>query len=453
MHRTRVGILLIGFVALLLSAQTALGQWTLDPGGVWDIPNNRRIAWNPATGDIGNMGNAGVVFSIGPPPAGAQGGFFAGTLSAFAAFSAWNAYGTIPTVRIKLVLGNAGSKIPVRWAALAGTPGQALNGAINFNPEPIELHNTRVLRTDGWNLDFTGTVPDLIDEYDVYTTTVHEIGHTIGLDHPRSNTQVMTPQNTARKRVGGSWDVIEQRTPFNGEPTDLSGAALPLRARAYLGPRNLERFGLGDVAGAITLYSAPIASIAGVLTRIVVLDTEESGTGTDGCGGTYASTVFNASAHDAALAAYAGYRTRLVRLPVPPGVTVTNMVASTGWTITRESAAVKVEYGGSGGLMPGEAMNFSFDADAEPGEARPNVRWAIEGMTDYDDSDPEEGRGGSAPGFDPDDFTVLDGAYTYVFAEEQDAWVLIPFDPVVAPLTPCGGGSGRVDTHVLPASP
>ncbi len=226
--------------------------WTLSGGGVWDIPNEQRIAYDPAAGAIGNMGT-GVVYNVAAAPAGAQAGA-AG--QATAAFNTWDALGSA-TVRINLVSGTAAAaNVPLSWVDPDDlVPGATTNALINFDPRAIELDNTRTLRTDGWTLDFAGTRPDLVDEYDVYTTTVHEAGHSIGLGHPSTRVEVMTPQDTARQSATGGWRAIEQTTPFAGQPTDLDGGALPDDARAYSDPR--ADLTADDELGARTLYSPP----------------------------------------------------------------------------------------------------------------------------------------------------------------------------------------------------
>src|SRR5207244_1785246 len=106
-------------------------SYTLSAGGVWDIPNGRRPAFNPAAGGIGNMGAAGVVFNIGAPPAAAQAGA-AG--QATGAFNAWGALGG-NNIRINLGAGAAaGANIPLTWNGGLTAPGSTTNAAINFNP-------------------------------------------------------------------------------------------------------------------------------------------------------------------------------------------------------------------------------------------------------------------------------------------------------------------------------
>src|SRR5205085_6702077 len=141
-------------------------------------------AWNPATGDIGNMGAAGVVFNVAAAPANVQAGAAA---QAANGYTFWNALAAIPSVRINFAAGAAAAaNSKTAWGALAGTTlGSADNAAINFNNRDITLNNNLTRRSDGWNI----FKPGGITEFDTFTVNDHEAGHVLGLNHPGRNTQ------------------------------------------------------------------------------------------------------------------------------------------------------------------------------------------------------------------------------------------------------------------------
>lgn len=397
----------------------AADLWALDVSGVWDVPNNQKIKWNPATGNIGNMGNAGVTYNIAAAPAAAQAGAAA---AAGNAFQTWNLYGALPTVRIKFTsqAAAAGALIPLSWGNEA-SPGAATGAAPGYSPDPIILNQARTLRTDGWSLDLAGTRPGLIDEYDVYTTVIHEVGHPLGLGHPGSISQVMTPQNTARG-AGGKWRAVEQVTPFVGQPLTLAGGAQANGALDYKNPR--ASFGFGDALGAITLYSAPIAKITSLFTAAGA-----------GGGGDYSYTVDNLSAFGNidGMDVRAGYQTHAISIPVAASISVYDLIAPAGWSIQRESDAVLVSYIGGEGLLPGESLSFSFSSDMAPTQSAPNMRWRIEGLGGCAAATDDD-RGCATPDFDTSDFGVLDGTYTYAFDQNADGWVMTPLSMVLAPV-------------------
>ncbi len=411
-----------------LASASAQTTWALSGGGVWRFKNGAlgRVAFNPAVGNIGNMGAAGVSFSSAAPAA-VQGGAAAGNAAVAQAFARWDALKIIPFVRIKLVAG-ANANLPVTWAANLGTPGVTGNAAVNANPRSIRLNTGeangrgKTLRTDGWNIDKPGTRNGLIDEYDVFGTTFHESGHGIGLHHPASNAQVMTPQDRARTAADGKFRAVEQTTPFAGQPTDLAGAALPAGARAYLNPRG--NMGFGDLIGAATIYSAPIAQIASVFTA----------GGGGGGRNRFAYTLTNGSGLDTATGMRTGYLSRSALIPVADGIDVTNLQIGAGWTARRDRSGIRIEAEGDGGLLPGESLDFSFDSSAIAGSALPQVRWRVEGLGDpVADGDGEEDMG-MAPEFDPTDFGVDDGTFTYRFDDGLDDWQMIRMDSVVTPV-------------------
>lgn len=421
--RGRAWLLLLPAVILASLASPAQGQsqWVLDVSGVWDGPGNRKLQWNPAAGQIGNMGNAGVSFHIGAAPAGAQAGAAA---AAAAGFQPWHRLGQIPTVRINFAAqaAAAGAKLPVTWGVTA-FPGEATGAAPGYNPDPIVLNQARTLRTDGWSIDRAGTRPALIDEYDVYTTMVHEVGHPLGLGHPGSMQQVMTDQTTARGNAASNWRFVEKPTPFVGQPLLLGGGAQPAGALDYKDPR--AKLSFGDALGAITLYSAPVALITSAFNPRA---------GRADGGGDYTYRVDNVSAHGTldGEALRAGYDTRTVTIPVDASIVVSDLVASAGWSLTRTADAV-VATSQSSGLLPGEDLEFSFFAPAPPTDALPSVGWSIEGLGACAAASDDD-RGCASPGFDPANFGVLDGTYTYRFDMAGDRWEVLPHDLVLTPV-------------------
>ncbi len=416
-------------LAVLGAVRPGLG-YTLSGGGVWDIPNSQRIAYNPAAGAIGNMGT-GAVYNVAAAPAGAQAGA-AG--QATAACTTGDGRDTLFT-RINLVSGVAGAaNVPLTWdppAGLGGAPGLTTNAAVNFNPRNIMLDNTRTLRTDRWSLDFAGTRPDLIDEYDVYTTAVHEIGHSLGLGHPGTANVVMTPQDTARQNAAGSWRAIEQTTPFAGQPLNLSGAALANGTLAYQDPR--AALAADDISGVRTLYSAPILSL---IARILELRPHRF---------KYFYTLINRSDSDA------DYFTHEIIIPVPSTLKigelmlepppkesdlgrVSGAVPDQLWQFVRTEAGIALDYMGTGGLGPQSALSFSFEADAGPVMVTPRARWGMLGLElglpgagDLSDQDDPN----MLPAFDPRDFAVLDGSFTYALVGE--VWQTVPLGAIPAP--------------------
>src|SRR5882757_6887208 len=102
-YRTVVGVLSTAVLMGAVSESLAASLWTLSAGGVWDIPAGKRVAWNPATGAIGNMGN-GVVFNIAAAPANVQAG---AAVQAASGYTFWNSLAAIPSVNINFVAGAA----------------------------------------------------------------------------------------------------------------------------------------------------------------------------------------------------------------------------------------------------------------------------------------------------------------------------------------------------------
>ncbi|HEY2842970.1 MAG TPA: hypothetical protein VGJ09_04940, partial [Bryobacteraceae bacterium] len=415
---------------LLLIATDAQAQslWTLSGGGVWDIPNQKRVAWNPATGAIGNMGQAGVIFSVNAAPANVQAGAAA---QAANGYLFWNQLAAIPSVRINFVpfrIPLAAPKSIVSWGAPgAGVLGDANNPAINFNNRDITLSNTLTLRSDGWN------IRGAVNQFDTSTINVHEAGHVLGLNHPGAITQIMT-QTGASLGAGGRFKTVEQVTPFAGQPLGLNAAGVPANALAagtptYNTPRST--FGFGDALGAMTLYSAPISRISSAFAPLGI------GTGrftymvnNDSAEGTVGSAQFSSA-----------YDEKKFVIPVAPGVPVSNLIAPSGYTITRESSDVLVQSTSpSFDLKPGGQLQFSFDSTDQLAFTKPNAHWSIFGLgtdsTEDPSLDPDSDGPAVAPPFDINDFGVLDGTYDYQFNAATDNWDIVPFADVVTPIVP-----------------
>ncbi len=399
--------------------------WNLGPGGVWDVPGARRVAWNPTNGGIGNMGNTGLPIHIADPPGGTQNG---AVNSVNGATGTWEfGSGNSPPVRIKFAAPGpeANAKAKVVWGDAGGSPGVVdTMGTGNFNAQIMTLDSVRTRRTDGWNLDFTGigTREGTIDEYDVFTVAVHEWGHVVGLDHPPGMNALMTPQDTSRMTAGYFWRAAEQTTPFGGQPMKLGGGALPDGSFAYLNPRNSVAG--DDVTGAATLYSAPIAKITAA--------TADQGGGVT----RYTYTALNDSSRRPQGGFEADYQVREVVIPVAAGATIANLMLageSQNFTVTRMGnriiAKVRPDPGGMGDLVgfePGKSLQIIFDSMDPMTHTQPEARWMSRAF---------QADGGAAPdGFDPFNYSVQGGNHNYRFNAAMDKWEILQFPLVVAPV-------------------
>lgn len=414
MTRHQKPLSLVAAAGLAMTGTQAAFGWNMSGGGAWDTPNARRLIWDPTTGKLGNMGNTGVIYSVGAAPAAIQGNAAAGKTAVTNSFAAWNALAS-QKVRINFKEGAANVKVPMIWENLAvdDRPGVTLNAAVNYNPRAIQLHNGTVLRTDGWNLDYAGTRPDDIDEIDVYTTTVHEVGHSLGLGHPSANTSIMTPQNQARQNAGGLFRAIEQTTPFVGQPTKHlnGGGALPNGALAYNNPRGAMVD--DDATGAITLYSAPMIDISG--SNLVT---------TEGVECRY--TITNESAVVGSFKA--DYLVRSVTIPVNAVVPVDSLFAPAGWTITRNANDVTVTADtAAGALAPGASLDIFFIGRVyEVTNVEPANSWR---SNKY--SQPNSGVG--AP-FNVSNWMVDNGRKDYIYNGNTDMWQMRQLDLVPSPI-------------------
>jgi hypothetical protein len=409
---------------LLLAAGLAVGAatafspaalaWNMSGGGAWDVTNAKRLVWNPTNGGLGNMSNGGLIYSVGARPAGIQGGAADGKTAVTNSFAAWNALAS-SKVRINFKEGAANVKIPMTWENLAADdrPGITTNAAINFNPRAIQLHNGTVLRTDGWNLDYTGTRPADIEEIDVYTTTVHEVGHSLGLGHPSNTGRVMSPQDVSRQNVNGLFRSVEQTTPFAGQPTKFlnGGGALANGAKAYNNPRGSLTD--DDAVGAITLYSAPMIDISG--SNLVT---------TEGVECRY--TITNNSAVVGGFKA--DYLIREATIPVDPIVPVDNLFAPAGWTITRNANDVTVTANNAAAaLLPGATLDIFFIGRVyEVTNVQPSNRWRSNKFS-------QDGSSVAAP-FTLSDWAVDNARKDYIYDGNTDKWVMRNLDLVPSPI-------------------
>lgn len=390
--------------------------WNMSGGGAWDVPNARRVVWNPTNGNLGNMGNAGVTYSVGAAPGAAQAGAVA---AAEASYSPWNNLAS-SKVRINFKKVNAGAKVPLTWENLPADdqPGVTTNAATNFNPRLIKLHSGNVLRTDGWNLDFGGTRPDTIDEVDIYTTAVHEVGHAVGLGHPAANNKVMTPQNQSRQEADGLFRGIEQTTPFVGQPQNLAGGALPNGARAYFDPR--ASLTDDDAVGAVTLYSAPMIDISG--SNLVTTEGVES-----------RYTITNDSAQVGGTRA--DYLVRQVSIPVDAVVPVDSLFAPAGWTITRNANDVTVTADtAAAALIPGQQLEIFFIGRVyEVTNVEPSNRWRSNKYS--------QPNSGIAAPFTVTDWAVDNGRKDYIYNGNTDKWDFRQLPLVPSPIPTPGAGA------------
>jgi hypothetical protein len=427
MNRTfKAAALLSAVVAMTaVSAVKAQSLWTLSGGGVWDIPAGKRVTWNPATGAIGNMGT-GVIFNVAAPPANVQAGAAA---QAALGYTFWNALSAIPTVNIKFVAGAAAnSKSTTSWGAI-GPVGSTGNAAVNFDPRNITLSNTLAVRSDGWNI-FNPAGPAASQQFDTFSINVHEAGHVLGLNHPGSVSQIMT-SGGAVLAAGGKWDAVKQVTPFAGQPLSLNGAgvptnALPAGTPTYFQPQTL---GLGDALGAITLYSAPISAITSAFTNL------------GGGIGRFTYTASNDSAQGQVNGQQytSGYDESTFEIPVDPSVPTSNLVAPSGYSITRQSSDVLVQsLSPSFNLVPGGSLQFSFDSTANFTNTLPTVDWSILGLGTDSATDPSflndvDDDPAATPAFNFTDFGVLDGTFTYAFNNSIGDWQTVEMADVITP--------------------
>lgn len=420
-HATRRLVLAAGFAVVCAGVVApSASAWNMSGGGIWDVPNARRVIWNPTNGRLGNMGNAGVVYSVGARPANIQGGAAAGKTAVTNSFGTWNGLAS-SKVRLNIKEGAANVKVPMTWENLAADdrPGVTLNAAVNFNPRAIQLHNATNLRTDGWNLDYTGTVPAEIEEIDVYTTMVHEVGHSLGLGHPAANGSIMTPQDASRMNEQGLFSSIRQITPFAGQPTKHlnGGGALPNGAFAYNNPRG----GMvdDDATGAITLYSAPMLDISG--SNLVT---------TEGVECRYTITNNSAVVGDFK----ADYLVRSATIPVDPIVPVDSLFAPAGWTITRNAGDVTVTANtASAALQPGAALEIFFIGRVyDVTNVVPSNSWRSNKYS-------QPNSGVAAP-FNVDNWEVDNGRKDYIYNGNTDQWVMRNLELVPSPIPTPGAG-------------
>ena len=432
MAKIKLGIRIVTLAATTLAlAGAGHGQsklWKYHGRGVWRSTGGvlTRVNWDPSKGIVGNMGASGVSYSSAAPTT-AQGGANAGNAEVDAAFKKWDALKAIPTVKIKLVPAGVGKKpnVPTTWEDDLTSPGETRNVAINANPMPVVLNlgnagKNITLRTDRFTIDKAGTRANVIDENDVYSTTVHEVGHVLGLDHPDSARQVMTPNNQSRQTVGGLFRNVEN---VGAAPNDLSGAALPAGAKYYKDPR--ATLALGDVFGAATLYSAPLSRVTSIF---------------QAAGGILGKNrflyrLFNDSGVDTTTGLRTGYDEHKAFIPVADGVDVDNLFAPADWSIARVAGGVSVDYiGPDAGLLPGQTLDFSFDSSALPTSTLPQVRWNLDSYSDTASSFVDDPVPSDPLAFNAQDFGVLDGTYTYRFDSGVDDWVPSRMSLVATPV-------------------
>jgi hypothetical protein len=274
---------------------------------------------------------------------------------------------------------------------------------------------TIVTRGDLWNIRPANR------EYDSYTIGVHEVGHGIGLGHPSNSLSVMT-QTAASIAPGGLWVPFLQVTPFAGQPTTIAAVALAAGTNTYQNPRG--SLSVDDAVGAITLYSAPIAVIVGVVQNL--------GAGLF----QYIYTATNNSAPGSGQTS--GYLVTEVRIPISATVSLTNLTAPAGWSISQTSNRVLVQYAsGGGGLPPGNSIQFSFETATPPVNTIPIARWAVMGLESASAAPPptDDNEAGVDPSFTWTDFGVIDeGTYNYSYNSTSDQWTTSQFPVVPAPL-------------------
>ncbi|HVL39169.1 MAG TPA: PEP-CTERM sorting domain-containing protein, partial [Fimbriimonadaceae bacterium] len=81
------------------------------------------------------------------------------------------------------------------------------------------------------------------------------------------------------------------------------------------------------------------------------------------------------------------------------------------------------------------SVEFSFDAPVPPTSTLPQVRWRVDGLGENESSGGAgEEDPGMSPGFNVNDFIVLDGTFTYAFDAQADAWQFVSMDFVPTPV-------------------
>lgn len=152
-----------------------------------------------------------------------------------------------------------GVEVPITWGPNGGGL-QDSPGLANLVPiRGIELNVALTTRSDLWTV-IPPALPFLTEQFDMYTTLVHEFGHDIGLHHRRNLGTVMTAQDVGRGLfagsgwlANGSWGLPRMAPPpWNAFP----GSATWHNPRSALTA--------DDVLGAITLYTVPTPQVVSI---------------------------------------------------------------------------------------------------------------------------------------------------------------------------------------------
>jgi hypothetical protein len=229
-----VAVLLLGLLASGAEAYTVVDGW------VWH--GRAKIQWNPTLpGGVGcgDMRQP-VRYTITNP--GAQPAIVADAQNtqAFNAANAWDG-GTGGIINYYFSPG----EVDITWAAGVQEPGAAAD--FGANPDTIRLNIAHTIRSDLW----TVIPPGGPNQYDMYTTLVHEFGHDLGLDHREQTATIMTPQDLAR---GNNW--------WAAAPPPPAPLGVPAGSTCYFDPRAVLT--ADDILGAKTLYTVPTPNVVAV---------------------------------------------------------------------------------------------------------------------------------------------------------------------------------------------
>jgi hypothetical protein len=375
-----------------LTAPAAFGYtvtgyvWQFQPGD----PAPQRVEWNPVTspGNVNFISPITFDTNTGGAPAGAQ-------VEVKAAFDRWTVVAGTANLRYRQVSNNA--HINIQFVANpAGVPGVT---TIGNTSTVFSLDSLLVNRTDRFNLDnppANTIATDPLDEYDVYTVTIHEVAHDLGLFHLRNSCAVQTAQNFARGIPCSEW------------VPDPSVEGFPVGTLVYNNPRRVLT--PDDIRGIRTLYSQPQAD----------MELERSTFDKFSKRFLYEYRAINRSI------AGSDYFLRRIEIPLPE-VAAEMFETPTGWLLSPETDATKIVWvadPGNPGIAPGGnfVSGFKFRHPLAPQFGSLTTGFALPDLADV-------GVGPTGDFDDPAQPTVLD------LVHDGLPVIGISFDPLNVPAT------------------